>query len=198
MAMAGWKPQQSFNTSHVTLYRAKEWAMEHLECEFQYISCYSLSGRSLSDVIPVFVSIHLMLLFIRASTTSLTGLSAVSIHLMLLFIQRHPEVGEAQQAFQYISCYSLSEKTFVKYFTRRLVSIHLMLLFIPKKSGHEHSVRTVSIHLMLLFIKHSFFVLLWQDIVSIHLMLLFIFIFRKNQNKNLLCFNTSHVTLYQE
>ena len=22
---------------------AKEWAMEHLECEFQYISCYSLS-----------------------------------------------------------------------------------------------------------------------------------------------------------
>ena len=53
---------------------------------FQYISCYSLSGRSLSDVIPVFVSIHLMLLFIRASTTSLTGLSAVSIHLMLLFI----------------------------------------------------------------------------------------------------------------
>ena len=30
-----------------------------------------------------------------------------------------------------------------------------MLLFIPKKSGHEHSVRTVSIHLMLLFIVTS-------------------------------------------
>ena len=93
-----------------------------------------------------------MLLFIRASTTSLTGLSAVSIHLMLLFIQRHPEVGEAQQAFQYISCYSLSEKTFVKYFTRRLVSIHLMLLFIVIYSSRSKAKNVVSIHLMLLFI----------------------------------------------
>ena len=124
---------------------------------FQYISCYSLSGRSLSDVIPVFVSIHLMLLFIRASTTSLTGLSAVSIHLMLLFIQRHPEVGEAQQAFQYISCYSLSEKTFVKYFTRRLVSIHLMLLFIVIYSSRSKAKNVVSIHLMLLFIEAALF-----------------------------------------
>ena len=98
-----------------------------------------------------------MLLFIRASTTSLTGLSAVSIHLMLLFIQRHPEVGEAQQAFQYISCYSLSEKTFVKYFTRRLVSIHLMLLFIVIYSSRSKAKNVVSIHLMLLFIEAALF-----------------------------------------
>ena len=75
---------------------------------FQYISCYSLSGRSLSDVIPVFVSIHLMLLFIRASTTSLTGLSAVSIHLMLLFIENSSDEAYNVMLFQYISCYSLS------------------------------------------------------------------------------------------
>ena len=59
--------EQRFNTSHVTLYltaatgqkitvvfqyisyyslSAKNWAMDHLECEFQYISCYSLSYQN--------------------------------------------------------------------------------------------------------------------------------------------------------
>ena len=162
---------------------------------FQYISCYSLSGRSLSDVIPVFVSIHLMLLFIRASTTSLTGLSAVSIHLMLLFIQRHPEVGEAQQAFQYISCYSLSEKTFVKYFTRRLVSIHLMLLFIVIYSSRSKAKNVVSIHLMLLFIEAALFSEQGDDVfqyISCYSLSGIIPIIPCTNPG----FNTSHVTLY--
>ena len=140
---------------------------------FQYISCYSLSGRSLSDVIPVFVSIHLMLLFIRASTTSLTGLSAVSIHLMLLFIQRHPEVGEAQQAFQYISCYSLSscEFSYKKFWN---VSIHLMLLFIGK---------TVAAVVKLIEFQYisCYSLSTWKI----------------SQIWWIRCFNTSHVTLYR-
>ncbi len=162
---------------------------------FQYISCYSLSGRSLSDVIPVFVSIHLMLLFIRASTTSLTGLSAVSIHLMLLFIQRHPEVGEAQQAFQYISCYSLSKP---HYFPNREMmcfnTSHVTLYPQEKRSRafgensfntshvtlYRHILeeiiffRVVSIHLMLLFIEIQSQGPCGPRNVSIHLMLLFI------------------------
>ncbi len=137
-----------------------------------------------------------MLLFIRASTTSLTGLSAVSIHLMLLFIQRHPEVGEAQQAFQYISCYSLSEKTFVKYFTRRLVSIHLMLLFIVIYSSRSKAKNVVSIHLMLLFIEAALFSEQGDDVfqyISCYSLSL-------QHYQTVLwcqCFNTSHVTLYQ-
>ena len=115
---------------------------------------------------------------------------------MLLFIQRHPEVGEAQQAFQYISCYSLSEKTFVKYFTRRLVSIHLMLLFIVIYSSRSKAKNVVSIHLMLLFIEAALFSEQGDDVfqyISCYSLSL-------QHYQTVLwcqCFNTSHVTLYQ-
>ena len=121
-----------FNTSHVTLY-PDVLSLMLSQCSFQYISCYSLS-------------------------------------------ELPPHLWRVLVPFQYISCYSLSRGTLkwakrnkrfntshVTLYRSRIifrtgrwcVSIHLMLLFIPKKSGHEHSVRTVSIHLMLLFIVTS-------------------------------------------
>ena len=136
---------------------------------------------------------------------------------MLLFIQRHPEVGEAQQAFQYISCYSLSEKTFVKYFTRRLVSIHLMLLFIVIYSSRSKAKNVVSIHLMLLFIgrmnclfwryagfntSHVTLYLytcdkIYQNHAFQYISCYSLSSWRKKYQKFYTSFNTSHVTLYR-
>ena len=53
---------------------------------FQYISCYSLSIKTMVSV----------------------GIRKVSIHLMLLFIGLLQSNSEPHSPFQYISCYSLS------------------------------------------------------------------------------------------
>ena len=80
-------PSVRFNTSHVTLYRRKHLSNTLQEDLFQYISCYSLSGiipiipctnpgfntshvtlylwRILENPYDLWVSIHLMLLFIN-------------------------------------------------------------------------------------------------------------------------------------
>ena len=52
-----------FNTSHVTLYQ-NVIEIKAKSLEFQYISCYSLSGYHVRKNGDDFVSIHLMLLFI--------------------------------------------------------------------------------------------------------------------------------------
>ena len=75
------------------------------------------------------VSIHLMLLFIECWTGIKCQPTIVSIHLMLLFIQRSRSRNEHKKTFQYISCYSLSNKKRISELGK-LVSIHLMLLFI--------------------------------------------------------------------
>ena len=53
---------------------------------FQYITCYSLSGRIRSYELPRGVSIHHMLLFIRERRNRGFAGNHVSIHHMLLFI----------------------------------------------------------------------------------------------------------------
>ena len=98
-------------------------------------------------------------------------------------------------AFQYISCYSLSEMAWWPKWSRKcfntshvtlyhgiwrfinrpnFVSIHLMLLFIFFCVFRYYHCSTVSIHLMLLFIMLSGSVSFLPHFVSIHLMLLFI------------------------
>ena len=74
-----------FNTSHVTLYQAAP-MVKVIDCKFQYISCYSLSGYS----------------FLMRKQFP------VSIHLMLLFIAKQLPDGRFSDEFQYISYYSLS------------------------------------------------------------------------------------------
>ena len=78
------------------------------------------------------------------------------------------------------------------------VSIHLMLLFIlPRPTGHATH-KSVSIHLMLLFIPPSLRARPAEFFVSIHLMLLFIAMSIRGYGISAICFNTSHVVVYQE
>ena len=96
-----------FNTSHVTVYPYSTFFME-CAIIFQYISCYCLSGAAAqrermrmnfnTSHVTVYlcfiqtckcsnwISIHLMLLFIRIRQRSDFKTVQISIHLMLLFI----------------------------------------------------------------------------------------------------------------
>ena len=205
-----------FNTSHVTLYPLtgliafRKSLFQYISCYslspqdigkddtgiwFQYISCYSLSLCLHIFPIHISVSIHLMLLFIALhDLVSLAG-RHVSIHLMLLFISSRVRNKRGLYAFQYISCYSLSEKDQPEGIAGRLVSIHLMLLFIRyiKFMGLEEDVFQY-ISCYSLSVPSSITSYSLSD-VSIHLMLLFIWIIRR-AIAPIVRFNTSHVTLY--
>ena len=99
--------KEHFNTSHVTVYRYKPVVYADMPI-FQYISCYCLSPFvSLCVALSLYISIHLMLLFIGIPFSTLC----------------------ATVAFQYISCYCLSRKLgWIR--GGNSISIHLMLLFI--------------------------------------------------------------------
>ena len=74
-----------FNTSHVTVY--PDSLINAVESFiFQYISCYCLSFRSTGRVLWLYISIHLMLLFIGNTKVKTASTGRISIHLMLLFI----------------------------------------------------------------------------------------------------------------
>ena len=77
--------RKRFNTSHVTLYPGRQTRVL-FSCSFQYITCYSLSSFSINFDVRSIVSIHHMLLFIRARIVIYISLLCVSIHHMLLFI----------------------------------------------------------------------------------------------------------------
>ena len=125
--------EQSFNTSHVTLYH------------IGFITV--IKERK--------VSIHLMLLFIDSAVLIPTivipfqYISCYSLSAFLLLFCHNIST------FQYISCYSLSFSLRLTA-TSSTVSIHLMLLFISIWNSQVLRPDHVSIHLMLLFIwkKH--------------------------------------------
>ena len=75
----------NFNTSHVTVYPSSA-SNPPPNNSFQYISCYCLSRSYHSLFYSIFISIHLM----------------------LLFIQTHLFLCSNLFWFQYISCYCLS------------------------------------------------------------------------------------------
>ena len=75
---------------------------------FQYISCYCLSKGQDMAFIFLYISIHLMLLFIGCVHDGKRWKMGISIHLMLLFIRS--DAGNELCV--------------------RIISIHLMLLFI--------------------------------------------------------------------
>ena len=117
---------------------------------FQYISCYCLSNLLQIPCIIFFISIHLMLLFIRVNGLKIIQDRWISIHLMLLFIS---ERGSNENANRY---FNTSHVTVYLYpaipgnFVIQ-ISIHLMLLFI-RTSEQQQDTERISIHLMLLFI----------------------------------------------
>ena len=139
-----------FNTSHVTLYR------EHPVCSmvrvaFQYISCYSLSYSDYKLDFLTSVSIHLMLLFIRAATAEFCQKYCFNTSHVTLYPSRQ------DSNLSLTSCFNTSHITLYRghgsySFCRIHVSIHLMLLFIYRKRKELCGNDYVSIHLMLLFI----------------------------------------------
>ena len=170
----------------------RSWEMQPRS--FQYISCYSLSNCAAISPGCLIVSIHLMLLFIVAYQTCKRLRHGVSIHLMLLFIEGTLELELEDDAFQYISCYSLSHSG-NRTEDYSGVSIHLMLLFIGKELGYGSSGMWVSIHLMLLFIiskqRNRTCEILFQYISCYSLSEM-----HRVDRKLSRGFNTSHVTLY--
>ena len=160
-----------------------------------------------------------MLLFIQRETEVICSEVPVSIHLMLLFIEVSGVGSAVVEAFQYISCYSLSNcKEYRLYKQKGFNTSHVTLYRKPGtaklpaessfntshvtlylKSFIRHFTRSilVSIHLMLLFIRRIQFQQLIQFLVSIHLMLLFINPLIAVHAFCCCRFNTSHVTLYR-
>ena len=118
---------------------------------FQYISCYCLSNLLQIPCIIFFISIHLMLLFIRVNGLKIIQDRWISIHLMLLFIDM-----------------CLSGKNSVLN-----ISIHLMLLFISERGSNENANRYFNTSHVTVYLYPAIpgnFVIQ----ISIHLMLLFI------------------------
>ena len=152
--------QNCFNTSHVAIYHRSDHPIA---------------------LANLYVSIHLMLLFIPRIANKYRSLQYVSIHLMLLFIDYGDVCYYRFDQFQYISCCYLSfppgriiwDKCKFQYISCCYlssspshinknvshVSIHLMLLFIMQKSRDPGAPFSVSIHLMLLFIS----VITWRS-----------------------------------
>ena len=97
-----------FNTSHVTLYQRGSDRQAVFKA-FQYISCYSLSAQKDLYWHRIFVSIHLMLLFIKdVDEIIYTHVCFNTSHVTLYHAYWYPHVLSG--VFQYISCYSLSVK----------------------------------------------------------------------------------------
>ena len=97
---------------------------------FQYITCYSLSFRWELHSVTVFLFQYITCYSLSYFSAGQSQLRQVSIHHMLLFIRapigrnRHPHL------FQYITCYSLSRYSVCALADSPQVSIHHMLLFI--------------------------------------------------------------------
>ena len=185
--------------------------------KFQYISCYSLSGRHSKIRLRSYcfntshvtlyrkwiwkrlwkglVSIHLMLLFIFVKCASDAVMRTFQyISCYSLSTCWKPCISEVK--FQYISCYSLSTKKrklviSLRCFNTSHVTLYLLTLSLLEALGH------VSIHLMLLFIDMQA-TGMWrqQSFNTSHVTL-----YRQRAGKiwqTVICFNTSHVTLYQD
>ena len=96
--------------------------------------------------------------------------------------------------FQYISCYSLSQNSCrTEDSLMSFNTSHITLYRSLFRTSSDSSI--VSIHLMLLFIGFRTETVISCIWVSIHLMLLFIPLLTSCK-WYILCFNTSHVTLY--
>ena len=191
----------------------------HGDClvfEFQNILCYCLSvAKSVHE--PPFLKFQNILCYCLSYIRFIQKeLIYISKHLMLLFIFKASCNSQHFSAFQNILCYCLSKSHLDRYVTDYIskhlmllfififfpaatlpssISKHLMLLFIPEKiptskhseyfktsyvivypiSGIYYPHRTViSKHLMLLFINDADYIFVRDEIISKHLMLLFI------------------------
>ncbi len=143
--------KRGFNTSHVTLYLPASHPLKLFLRRFNTSHVTLYHRPAFQKRCGFLVSIHLMLLFIghaqiqNAFNILFQYISCYSLS------QKRFSLSCFCTGFQYISCYSLSDFC-PAFFYFPFVSIHLMLLFIrnPARTGYRYS--CVSIHLMLLFI----------------------------------------------
>ena len=137
-----------------------------------------------------------MLLFIQRETEVICSEVPVSIHLMLLFIEVSGVGSAVVEAFQYISCYSLSNcKEYRLYKQKGFNTSHVTLYRKPgtAKLPAESSVNTSHVTLYLKsFIRH-FTRSFWFQYISCYSLS----VGSSFSNLSISCFNTSHVTLYQ-
>ena len=165
--------EDSFNTSHVTLYQENLVGKSYSEERFNtsHVTLYPSPSFLNCTEYSCFNTSHVTLYLLRMNFPELR--KCVSIHLMLLFIPIVP----------------LPLLFFL------LVSIHLMLLFILWIQKTSVLYTQVSIHLMLLFIDdldeeiNSLYVFQYISCYSLSAA-------NKGDGETYISFNTSHVTLY--
>ena len=129
--------QESFNTSHVTLYHVYRF-VQFAVTLFQYISCYSLSDGQLNS---------------ESFTTSFQYISCYSLSEWGMMLK------PLRMMFQYISCYSLSQPHSSKESHTRCFNTSHVTLYLRNGQDYRGTVQ-VSIHLMLLFIRDAKFSLI--------------------------------------
>ena len=169
----------------------------HGDClvfEFQNILCYCLSvAKSVHE--PPFLKFQNILCYCLSYIRFIQKeLIYISKHLMLLFIFKASCNSQHFSAFQNILCYCLSKSHLDRYVTD-YISKHLMLLFIFIFFPAATLPSSISKHLMLLFIRRRTLNRFTTDI-SKHLMLLFI-PEKIPTSKHSEYFKTSYVIVYQ-
>ena len=168
----------------------------HGDClvfEFQNILCYCLSvAKSVHE--PPFLKFQNILCYCLSYIRFIQKeLIYISKHLMLLFIFKASCNSQHFSAFQNILCYCLSKSHLDRYVTD-YISKHLMLLFIFIFFPAATLPSSISKHLMLLFIRRRTLNRFTTDI-SKHLMLLFI-PEKIPTSKHSEYFKTSYVIVY--
>ena len=136
-----------------------------------------------------------MLLFIHCQSINHHIIRFVSIHLMLLFIGEKSFDKLLSSMFQYISCYSLSERELldsIVILVFQYISCYSLSFGFYWCNTLYHRFNTSHVTL---YLEALPFYLPALSLVSIHLMLLFIGI-TSDFLIPIPSFNTSHVTLY--
>ena len=183
-----------FNTSHVTVYHYPGFFCSALR-KFQYISCYCLSqGNTVKEGANKkfqYISCYCL----SPSHWEWPPGVWISIHLMLLFINQDHHTFLQYQDFNtsHVTVYRIRT---VWVWKHNGISIHLMLLFITTSYLYITLQIIISIHLMLLFIGFALYesgnTMVFQYISCYCLSL---------YQHSWMClhqdFNTSHVTVYQ-
>ena len=138
-----------------------------------------------------------MLLFIQRETEVICSEVPVSIHLMLLFIEVSGVGSAVVEAFQYISCYSLSNcKEYRLYKQKGFNTSHVTLYRkpgtakLPAESSFNTSHVTLYLNLRMMLVQ----IMLCFNTSHVTLYLSH----PESSSFARACFNTSHVTLYQK
>ena len=162
---------------------------------FQYISCYSLSKQTNKDEWFRGVSIHLMLLFIIPSHSISLSSSMFQYISCYSLSELPPHLWRVLVPFQYISCYSLSRGT-LKWAKRnkRFNTSHVTLYRRKHLSNtlQEDLFQYISCYSLSLSTppevkqRMSFQYISCYSLSKPHYF----------PNREMMCFNTSHVTLY--